>query len=289
MRELKRCRFRQNVRGQGRSQAAECGLLAQLTGLGGRGVCDVRRDACLACSSSFQPSAEEINPVIASLLFRLTTGIITQGSISGCDRRKAGGLRGFAEANLASCVAEPPGCVRSDVIVCCPDSSPLTDRAIRSVLDQERADVIVHLVDDGGSAAELLAKYKSRRNVVLHRNAVPRGTFATLHDLIPVLESEFVAVQDPRTISHPNRIRESVNLLAEQGADAAGASLDTKTSEIRAEPPGRQFRRYIPPQTLVFRRASLVDIGGLASRPGDADVELLCRGTHEGWKVAILR
>jgi glycosyltransferase involved in cell wall biosynthesis len=289
MRKLKRCGFRTNVRGKGRAQTAECRLLEQLTGLEGPGLCNVRRDACEACASSFQPSPEEINPVIASLLFRLSTGIIAQGGILGCHKRKAARLRAFAEASVAGCLVEHPGGVRCDVVVCCPDSSALTDRAVRSALEQDGANVSVHLVDDGGAAAEILARYGNHRNVVLHRNSTPQGTFATLHDLIPALESEFVAVQDPRTISHRERIRASVGILAEQGADVAGASLDTRSGEIRAEPPGREFRRYIPPQTLVFRRASLVDIGGFANRRFDADVELLFRATLQGWKVALLR
>jgi hypothetical protein len=59
------CRHRLEADG---AETATCSLLAVLTGLEAS-ACRVARDACYACCQTFPPTAEAINPIIASLLF----------------------------------------------------------------------------------------------------------------------------------------------------------------------------------------------------------------------------
>jgi hypothetical protein len=75
---------------------ARCNLLAQLTRVGDLGLCEVRRDACLACCRSFPPTAQEINPIVASLLYGLSSRIESLGGVDGCDRRQAEAMNRFA-------------------------------------------------------------------------------------------------------------------------------------------------------------------------------------------------
>src|SRR5947209_6592687 len=82
------------------SGEAHCGLLRQLTAVEDAGLCRVGRDACEACCRSFPPSAEELNPVVASLLYDLSARIADGGGVAGCDRRRAGELSELALGNV---------------------------------------------------------------------------------------------------------------------------------------------------------------------------------------------
>ena len=76
-------------------------------------------------------------------------------------------------------------------------------------------------------------RFTGRWNVVTHRNAVRRGPFPTLHDLSPRLRSEFVAIQDPTTVSHPGRVAAAVGLLVAHGAEILAAPLQTPSGIVR--------------------------------------------------------
>ena len=82
--------------------AARCNLVAQITGVRDLSLCEVRRDACLACCRSFPPTAAELNPIVASLVYGLCSRIERQGGVDGCDRGKAGALHGLAIAAISS-------------------------------------------------------------------------------------------------------------------------------------------------------------------------------------------
>jgi hypothetical protein len=66
------CRYRALVRAEGDAEAATCRLLAALLSRVPGASCRVRRDACDACCQSFPPSQEDLNPVIASLVYQAT-------------------------------------------------------------------------------------------------------------------------------------------------------------------------------------------------------------------------
>jgi hypothetical protein len=78
---------------------ARCGLLATITGVDDPHLTCVRYDGCAACSRSFPPSVDELNPVVASLLYDLSSRIIERGGVAGCHvlrarelNRKAAGM-----------------------------------------------------------------------------------------------------------------------------------------------------------------------------------------------------
>jgi glycosyltransferase involved in cell wall biosynthesis len=284
------CRFRQAVRSEAGAELARCGLLHEIAEVEDPEMCEVRRDACEACWALFPRSASQLNPVLASLLYKIGGAIVERGGVAGCDVPRATRLQDRARRNLSEYVGPPDHSSSCDVLVCCPDSSEQADRAVRSVLEQEGVPLIVHLVDDGGGGDGLVRRYGGRAGVVTHRNPSRRGTFATLHDLVPRLRSEYVAIQDPATVSRPGRFSSSLRIIESRGADLMGAAIQTPAGLVVPEPAGREYRRYVPPQTLVFRRACLVDMGGCAERGDqDADAELVYRAHREGRSLAIVR
>ena len=78
----------------------ECDLLRTISGVTDGLLCEVQPDACRACCESFPPAASRWNPVIASLLFDLTTQVVTRGGIEGCSAEAARTLQGQANAEL---------------------------------------------------------------------------------------------------------------------------------------------------------------------------------------------
>jgi glycosyltransferase involved in cell wall biosynthesis len=175
-----------------------------------------------------------------------------------------------------------PAC---DVVICCTDSSEATAAAVASALDQRGASPFVHVVDDGGGAG-ILRRFGDVGNVIPHSNPSPIGLFRTLHNLVPHLRTEFLAVQDARTTSLAHRIAHALERMNLHGGDVFASALRSGGSIVPPRPPGPQYDRYVAPQTLVLRRAALVDMGGFSDRD-DADAELVYRANREG-RVILL-
>ena len=281
------CRYRRSARRQGNSESAVCGLLKRISGIRNAEACRVKREACDACWASDPPTPEAPNPVVASLLYQLCDGVVREGGAPGMSAEQAARLAVRAERYLADGRLEPATLRSCDVLVCCDESTAEAERAIRSVLAQTSAVTIVHLVDDGGGGAALVRRFASFWNVVPHCNAVRRGPFPTLHQLLPRLRSEFIAIQDPRTVSQPDRIASAVGLLIACGAEILAAPLQTPSGVVRPREPSRAYRRYLAAPTLVFRRASLLDMGGIAPDRADPDAELVFRAASEGRKIVL--
>jgi GT2 family glycosyltransferase len=220
----------------------------------------------------------------------------------GCTAAQARQLQRWAKQNLATVdegadvvwVSNPssktslktPVC---DVITCCDDDSEQTNRAVRSVLAQQGAEAIIHLIDNGGSGKDLLFRYCDRRNVLTHSQPVRLGLFEALHELVPHLRSEYVAIQDARTTSHSDRLSYSVAMLTEYGGDLLASALQCPNEKILPQKPEDNYQAYVPSPTLVFRRASLVDMGGIANRREDEDIELVYRASQEKRKILLSR
>jgi hypothetical protein len=81
------CKFRGDVRREGDAEVATCGLLAALIGCREHEWCNVGRDACDACCQSFPPSKNNVNPVIASLVYEAARRIMA-AKPAGCDLRR---------------------------------------------------------------------------------------------------------------------------------------------------------------------------------------------------------
>jgi hypothetical protein len=72
----------------------------QISGSNDPKLCAVERETCEACCRSFAPSSDHINPVVASLLYKLADAACRGGDIPGCNRSRAVALRELALQNL---------------------------------------------------------------------------------------------------------------------------------------------------------------------------------------------
>ncbi len=108
-RRVELCPFRQPTAD---ASAARCGLLEQLTGASAGFLCEVGRDACEACCKSFAPSPSELNPIVASLLYKFSNEILARGGLEGCNREQAKALNLLASEYVPwehDCLDTPPG------------------------------------------------------------------------------------------------------------------------------------------------------------------------------------
>src|SRR5579871_2651513 len=96
MRRPDQCPFRAPA---GPDGLARCGMVARIVGGDAPGLDLVGLDACEACCRSLLP-AEELNPVVASLVFGAAGAIVRAGGVPGCDADRARGLRVRASAHL---------------------------------------------------------------------------------------------------------------------------------------------------------------------------------------------
>jgi hypothetical protein len=95
-RSLASCGFREDVREEAGIETARCGVLAKILEYSDSGDFRVGRDACLACCQSRPPQTDQINPVIASLLYdRATTLGGNDSGVGRCAR-----VRRLAEREL---------------------------------------------------------------------------------------------------------------------------------------------------------------------------------------------
>ncbi len=284
------CDYRHRVREEAGQEVADCALLESMIDGADPSFYAVRRDACVACCDAIPPSVEELNPVIASHLFRAATQILELGGIAGCDLAAAAALKKRAKSRLAAPLAAAPGMVSCDVVVCCAEASEEAERALKSLLRQRDAHLFIHLVDDGGGAADLVNRFAGHRDVFIHQNLVRRGTLETLQTLVPFLRSSYVAIQDPATESADDRIKAGVTALEAHGAEFLGSPVQHPSGVHYPDLPRRDaYRRYLALESLICRRASLVDMGGIADRreSDDGDAELIFRAAHERRKFVL--
>jgi glycosyltransferase involved in cell wall biosynthesis len=147
-----------------------CDLLARITGVNDSPLLRVEVDACSACCAAPAPSMTRLNPVVGSLLDRLTSRLVEAGGAPGCDPERALALGRWARRHLKP-VARVPGAPMIvpgqrlfptvAVIITCHDYGRFLDEAIRSVLDQTVIPAEVFVVDDASSddTAEVGRKY----------------------------------------------------------------------------------------------------------------------------------
>jgi glycosyltransferase involved in cell wall biosynthesis len=86
------------------SGRAACGVVARITGAEDVAISAVGRDACEACCRSLRPG-EEVNPVVASLVFAAVGAVVRAGGVAGCDADRARLIRDWIVPHLG--VAHP--------------------------------------------------------------------------------------------------------------------------------------------------------------------------------------
>ena len=98
LRSVEECPYRDAAAG---TEVACCRLLLRLIGTTDVSWGAVRRDACVACCASPRPSVDQLNSVVASLLYGLAEEVVRLGGIPGGTAAAAADLRSRAENELA--------------------------------------------------------------------------------------------------------------------------------------------------------------------------------------------
>ena len=195
----------------------------------------------------------------------------------GLSADKAARLVVQAESYLANCHVEPATLLSCDVLVCCDESTDQAERAILSVLAQEGVVTIVHLVDDGGGGAALVRRFAGRWNVVTHETPAVGARSRPCTTSCRICDRSSWPFKTRRRSATPSGSPPRSACLFADGAEILAAPLQTPSGIVRPRRPGRAYRRYLTSPTLVFRRASLLDMGGIAPDRADSDAELIFR------------
>ena len=276
-------RFDQRTSAKG-EEVATCGLLKQLLRVVPDEACEVSRDACLACCESTPVGSSFVNAVFPSIGHQVTSELLSQGTdceqiqfLHSVFERAVINEDALGKGKLATC----------DVFLPCRDAGTVTRESIESVLNQVSAVVNLHLILIAPEAENLKETYGEKWNVHWHP-ANGRGFHQAIHELMPNVCSEFVALQDPNCVALPQRISNAISELLQRGADFAGAILKDPSGELPSVAPEPKLSHSIHSATLVMRKSAYIDLGGFADRPVDFVEELLCRARHQEHRMVII-
>lgn len=102
-------------------------------------------------------------------------------------------------------------------------------QSVDSMLNQNFATCIVHLVNDGFNPEldeDIRVKYGQLPNVRMYRNDKSVGPYVTVNRLFDHLETDHFAIQDSDDISTPNRIWRSMMLAEKTKAAVIGGAME---------------------------------------------------------------
>ncbi|MEM8732837.1 MAG: glycosyltransferase [Planctomycetota bacterium] len=290
---------------------ATCALLKKLLSDGteeSEQACEVQRDACLACSQFLPATCNLLGGVFSSILSDACEKQLARPHVFADSRQRLSDLRDSAEEAVLD-ADFVPALSTCDVIVCCQpkdternsESTSDPERELRdsieSLLSQQQAEITIHLIlpaqaSDTADAklVELAAGYEAaHRNVRVHRSQYSTSPLRAVHEMATRLRSEFIALHSAEAISLPDRINVAVMELRRSGLDFIGSPLLTPEGPMEtSNEPGSAFGESLTWPTLVFRRASFVDLGGVADRNGDEAIELLYRARASGARIGTL-
>lgn len=190
--------------------------------------------------------------------------------------------------------------------------------SINSMLNQNNANCILHLVNDGFDLSvdqHIRDQYGHLPNVRFYRNDRVYGPYLTVNRLVDFLETDFFAVQDSDDISTPNRIWRAVTTLQETGADVFAASMEQfidHESEDAVEYIGTSGQTYSLDQhlartpfhvsgaywkttplgciingTMVIRKSVFEKLNGFADMVCTADCEFATRLVSAGYQMHV--
>ncbi|MCU0870915.1 MAG: hypothetical protein MUE50_01080 [Pirellulaceae bacterium] len=94
------CPHRRLVARADEPNAATCQLVSALVGSDEATLAGVEERVCTACCESFPPTVDQLNPVVASLVFRAASQVLRVGGLPACDVQRAAALRSRVEAEL---------------------------------------------------------------------------------------------------------------------------------------------------------------------------------------------
>ena len=203
--------------------------------------------------------------------------------------------------------------VAADVVLPFYGHLPFVEESIRSVVDQDHADVVVHLIDDCSreDTTAFLRRWASHKNVRVYRNNMNIGQFITVNNIAPFLETDYLVIQDGDDLSVSQRIHAGINLMELTGSDLSGSRMRVFGDEYEWVPVGTSQRRwekrgnrywnaafpheigghYLPNPTVIMTKRSFVDLGGypdfgdVAKNKATVDTDLLYRYFFSGYGV----
>jgi len=138
-REPEQCRFREPLTIDEDTKTVHCTLLGEMTGLSVKEACRVEYDACKTCCQYPLPSPASINPVIASLLYRVTTEAVEGDGLSSSEIARMLQVQRysqnyFASENDLSAYSPSSGkIVWAAGLVTAPRSKPTIHHALKSL------------------------------------------------------------------------------------------------------------------------------------------------------------
>lgn len=192
-------------------------------------------------------------------------------------------------------------------------------QAIESLLSQQGALPVIHLVDDTSpeDTTAFLDEWSQHPQLRVYRNKENIGQFQSFNNTSRYWETELVAVQDADDISLPHRLAWAATLLQQADADYFGGAVELfgdddliqpemkETSTLKRVPRAAYRRSYYPRwdrtdyflenPTAVFRAVMFREMGGYADF-GDRlmnrtslDTEFQLRCYFHGVRFAITR
>ena len=256
----------------GANGAAACRLLLELTGLEDSEVGQVGRDACGACCRHPLPTPRRINPVIASLLSKVTSGLIASGGRPGCDVGKAAELGRWAERQLqewpsihgrtgdrAGPSAGPWPSVA--VVILCRRPGAALVEAIESVLFQSVPVSGVIVVDETGDQAVARVVQRQREAGVRLVRGAGGGVLRALRAGFEAADAEILCFLDADDILGAGYLERGLPLFARPEVGIVYSDVEhlgERTGRTFApgfDPWALERYPYIHPASLVRRRA----------------------------------
>jgi Glycosyl transferase family 2 len=193
-------------------------------------------------------------------------------------------------------------------------SVPFLRQSLPGVLEQEGAEAVIHLIDDGtpGGAEEALRYWGSHPRVRTYRNVRNIGQFSSFNGVARYFETGLVAVQDADDVSYPHRLRRSGNLIRLADAEVFGGGmrpfLDPPGAEEEGGPTGPRsddpwcsslpypgVRFFLLNPTAMMRVAAFEamrgfgDYGDVECNKCGLDTEFYVRAYYAGVRFAISR
>lgn len=180
---------------------------------------------------------------------------------------------------------------------------------IDSILNQQHAECIVHLIADAIDPSldeGILREYEHLPQVRMYRNTERLGPYQSLHAIFSHLETDYIAIQDSDDIALPHRIWHSVTSMREHDADIFGGAqenfIDWQSREnpdlkqyvdwhgnimfsgvhVRGTPSGR-----VNNPTMVVKKSCFEELNGFSCWLTGCDTEFIERAHRAGAKVHV--